>query len=292
MVKGLKYAKNWGYPTNTLVTNNQASWSGRSWRTYMDSIAHGFRSQMVTMTDKLKLQSPDSFIPVGTGEITGEQASALRIYYMSCETKVVFTNWANVGCTVQLYEVHPKKLTNQAPWEPIARGLEEGQGHPWVEDNLASDGKNLPVGTRPNESQMFKDVWHVDRSWEFHMAPGATHEHRSLYALNKMKSAAEFVQDTATGIIAGDNTGKDFIPGVTRMLMIALTGDPVKVTTGSAVTTGVTQVGIIYTQKFKFSMHEPNAGDYEVTGTQFQDTAPGALTTRQEDGDEVAVDLL
>jgi len=289
MVKGPKYANDRAFPTNTMVTNAQFNWNGRSGRTYIDEVASGTRSVMDTMIAKLKLQSPDSFIPVGTGENAAELSSGLRMYYMSCEQKVIFTNWANIGTTVKIYEIHPKKLTNNSSWQAIATGLEEGQGHPWVEDSSAIEGKNLPHGTSPNESTMFKDVWHIDKQWEFHLSPGDTHEHRSLYAVHKMKAAHEFVADTTTG---GDNTGKTYIPGVTRLVLVSLTGDPVRVTATGLPTSGVTQIGIVVTNKYKFSMHQPNVGDYEVIGAQLPDVVPGGLTMRQEDGDEVIADLL
>ena len=117
---------------------------------------------------------------------------------------------------------------------------------------------------------------------------GDTHEHRSLYALNKMKSAHELVADIA----GGDNTGKTFVPGMSRTLLVTLTGIPSQVITGGAVTTSGTQVGVTWTHKYKFSMHEPNVGDWDVQGTQFTNVGVTGYRGRQEDGDEVIGDYL
>lgn len=296
LVKGPKYAKNRAYPTNTLVKQHSSIHVGDKGRqAFLGNEVFSF-ADVDTMISKLKLQSPDSFKPVGAGEQgAAEAGSAINVYLMSCEQKSTFTNWANVGVTIKIFEIHPKKATNTIPQIAISRGLEEGQGHDWIEDSTATNEYfNLPVDIKPTDSDMFKDNWGIDRYWSFHLKPGDTHEHRALYAINKMKGAHELQTTTNPG---GDQTYRSYLPGVSRFFMFSMTGDPVYFapTTGTpSVTTAPTQVGMVQHIKYKFSMHHPNVGDWDVIGNQIAGgpSAVGVTTTRQNDGDEVATDII
>jgi len=251
------------------------------------------------MFAKLFAQNPTSFgAKVGPiGAPPSIQNSAVELYHLSSEMLVTFKNFASGGCRMWVYEVHPKRNASTDPLLSIREGLTETQGH----DAITSISlTSYPVGTRPQDSEEFKDLWDIDFQKEIYLGPGDTHEHRSLYAPHKLLKASALYDGE-------DQTSTPTIHGHTRYLIIMAHGAPGMLTAGTGeavinvnnpsteqhyVTTQAPQIGVLVQKKYKFSMLDFSpGGDIDVTGSLFY-TGPSIIKDREEDGDEVAADMI
>ena len=72
---------------------------------------HGRPANVGHYDGEVEITSTGQLHSGGNGREHGETRSAMKMYFLSAETKITVTNWANLGTTVHIYEIHPKKLT-------------------------------------------------------------------------------------------------------------------------------------------------------------------------------------
>jgi len=296
LYKGPKSAKSRPFPTNTNLNYNSSVSNGSSGRLYAGQIVTPTDNALRAMLTKLVAQSPDTF-EAGTvvnPVVPGIGNSAIEIYYMSTELLVDFTNLQNSGLHLHIYEVHAKRAGGNGPLNSIYQGLTETQGHD-AKQHMTVD--TYPVGTKPTDSEEFKNLWEIDWQRKIYLGPGDTHRHRHLVAPHcKIPPAA--IQTTG-----GDDTNR-LVNKWSRALMFFAWGAPAKVANAGVVTgnvndagtethymtTAATQLGIMHTIKERFSMLEFSpGGDIDVQGSLWP-IAPGYI--READGDEVLVDAV
>lgn len=250
------------------------------------------------MMAKLYKQNPSSFgATVGpTGPVPTIQNSAIELYHLSTELLVTLKNFASGGARLWIYDIHPKRNSADQPLRSWRQGLEETQGHDAASSIIDT---SYPVGTRPQDSKEFLDLWEIDFEKEIYLGPGDTHEHRSLYAPHKLIKASALYSGE-------DGTSEFVLHGHTRYVMVcghgapgmlqpggeAIPGVNVPATEQHYVTTQAPQIGVMVQRKYKYSMLEFSpGGDIDFTGSLFAATAL-AVKDREEDGDEVIADAI
>jgi len=253
---------------------------------------------MITKLYAQRLTTMDPRVGTAAPAIT-VQNTPIRVYYLSAEMKTEWVNLSNVGCYLTIYECHPKRGTTFSPPIAWADGLEQTQGH----DNAGVGIGDIqyyqfPVDSHPNESAEFKNLWAIDMKREVFLGPGDTHVHRTLFAPHKQISSAELF----TG---EDGSALTYMRDFTRVLMFTQRGTPVKLDATDAVanedgtagteiqfmTTGRTQLGMLFTKKYKYSQTDfGQTGDIDISGSMFSTSELAKI--REEDGDEVPVDFI
>jgi len=288
-------AKLRAFPTNTLIDQSSEIANITAGRLYANAIVSANQSELIAMIDKLYSQNPTSFgAHVGTGGVPAPINSAIELYHLSTEMLVTWKNFHSVGVRFHIYEIHPKRNSTYPPQQAWADGLRETQGH----DATGIATNQYPIGTKPTDSEEFKQLWEIDFHREIYLGPGDTHEHRSLYAPHKTINTA------AVYNVSEDGTALPVIHGHTRFIMYTAHGAPVvSAVAGNAVTqvsgvgtelqyvtTSSGQLGVMIQRKYRYSMLDfAPGGDIDVTGSLF-DTA--VYKDREEDGDEVVPDAI
>jgi len=282
--KGPKSAKNRPYPTNSLIAQSSNRWKGPTGRVHFASLSLGDRATRKIMTDKLKLQVPDTFLPVGaSGTLPDGAYSGQKMYLLSMEMQTIFTNFSQAGCFIHLYEIHVKKSTNDVPPFIALEGLRQTQGHETITAAEAAAGDG-PIGTNLNDSELFKEFFAVDYQEIIFLGPGDVHSHHSLHAPHKTISAFD-----SEGSLFG--THETYDPTATRFLVWGQWGKPALLPGSAfAVSTANTDVGFTCNRKYKYSMTELSVGDIDTTGALLATGGVGLI--REEDGDEVVMDDL
>jgi len=236
------------------------------------------------MTDKLKAQAPDTFIPVGgSGTLPDGIYSGQKMYLLSMEQKVSFTNLSQAGVHIHLYEIHVKKPTNDIPQFIALEGLRQTQGHETISSTDASAGLG-PIGLNLMESETFKHFFAVDYQEKVFLGPGDSHDHRSYHAPHKTVAAFD-----SEGALFG--THEEYDPNTTRFLVWGQWGISALLPSAAfVVSTANTDVAFTVDRKYRYSMTEVSVGDIDTTGALLVSSGVGLM--REEDGDEVVMDDL
>jgi len=294
--KGPKSAKSRPFPTNTNLNYNSSITSGAAGRLHAGQIVTPTDNSFRAMLTKLVAQSPDTF---EAGTVVNPVApgignSAIEIYYMSTEMMVDFTNLQNTGLHLEIYECHAKRQGGNGPLNSIYQGLAETQGH----DAKASMTAFLyPVGTKPTDSEEFKNLWEIDWRRKLYLGAGDTHRHRHLVAPH-VKIPPASIQVTG-----GDDTNR-LVNKHSRAIFWFCWGAPMATVSAGVATVNVNdsstethfmttagvQMGVMMSTKERFSMLEFSpGGDIDVQGSLWP-IAPGRI--READGDEVDADQM
>jgi len=236
------------------------------------------------MSDKLKAQVPDTFLPVGAaGTLPDGVYSGQKMYLLSMESKTQFTNLSQAGMHLHLYEVHVKKPTEGVPFVMALNGLREGQGHELITASEANTGA-APIGMNLLDSDLFKEFFAVDYQEQVFLAPGHSHDHHSYHAPHKHIAA----YDNEASFFG---TRDDYDPVATRFLIWGQWGIASLLPSASfVVSTANTDIAFTHIRKYRYSMTDVSIGDIDFSGALLASAGVGLI--REVDGDEVVMDDL
>lgn len=182
-----------------------------------------------------------------TNLVDSSGSNTQRLFLRSIEQEYMISNASSTNVFIKIYELTARQditLGGSSPVLGIIEWNPAGAFDRGVYD-VNTGMSAMTLGTTPFQSQLFTNVWKVDKIYHVELGAGRSHKHLSKYSPNKI------VDETRS-------SRNHILKGVTRAVMILAFGSPINDTTNNTlVSTSIIGLNIVRKQVARIQSINP-----------------------------------